>query len=60
MTLCEENYQLIDYDYNIKKAKCRCNIKTRFNAVDEIKFDKNKLFENFIRIENIMNLNLLK
>ena len=60
MTLCEENCELIDYDYNIKKAKCSCNIKTRINTVDKIKFDKNKLFENFIRIENIMNLNLLK
>ena len=60
MTLCEENCELIDYDYNIKKAKCSCNIKTPINVVDEIKFDKYKLFENFIRIENIMNLNLLK
>ena len=60
MSLCEENCELIDYDYTIKNAKCRCKIKTQITAVDEIKFDKNKLLENFIKIDNIMNLNLLK
>ena len=60
MTLCEENCELIYYDDANKNARCICNIKTQIHSIDDIKFDKKKLFENFIELENIMNLNLLK
>ena len=60
LTLCEENCDLIDYDYNYKKAKCSCEIKIKLPFLDEIKFDKEKLKENFVDINNIANIKLLK
>ena len=60
LTLCEENCVLIDYDYTYKNAKCSCDIKIKLPLVEEIKFDKEKLKNNFIDINNIANLKCLK
>ena len=43
MTLCEENCQLIDYNYTNKKVKCSCDVKMNLHNIDEIKFDKELL-----------------
>ena len=60
MTVCEENCKFIDYDYINSKAKCRCEIKINLPLLDNITFDKKRLYDNFKDFKNIANLNLLK
>ena len=60
MTLCEENCELIDYNYTNKKAKCSCDIKINLPNIETIKFDKDLLKKSFIDINNMMNLKIIK
>ena len=60
MTLCEEDCKLIDYNYTTKKAKCSCLIKIDFPVVEDVKFDKKKLIDNFINIKKSSNIKLIK
>ena len=59
-TLCEENCDLIDYNYTNEKAKCSCDVKTNINPNYDFKFNKNEFFKNFINIKNIANINIIK
>ena len=40
MSLCEENCDLINYNYETKKVKCSCDMKIKIPILDDIKFDK--------------------
>ena len=60
MSLCEENCDLIEYNYTTEKAKCSCLVKINIPLLDEIKFDKDKLYKSFTDINNIMNIKLMK
>ena len=60
LSLCEENCELIDYDYIKEKAKCSCDIKTSIFSYDDIKFNKNDFFKSFTDIKNIMNIEVMK
>jgi hypothetical protein len=60
MTLCEENCNLVDYNYITKKAKCSCDIKFGILLIDEIKSNKDLIFKKFIDVKNIVNLGVLK
>ena len=60
MTLCEENCKLIEYNYDNKKAGCSCDVKTKISSVENVKFDKKKLFDNFIKIKNFINIKVVK
>ena len=60
MTLCEENCDLIDYNYTSKKAKCSCDIKIKVPLIEEIRIDKDKLKKSFTDIKNIGNFKLMK
>ena len=60
MTLCEENCNLIDYDYNTEIAKCSCIVKLSLPFINDIVFDKNKLYQSFTDVKNIINLHLMK
>ena len=60
LTLCEENCVLIEYDYIFQKAKCSCDTKVNIPLIEDIKFDKERLKNNFIKINNIANLNVVK
>ena len=59
MTLCQENCLFSEYNYNIKKARCSCDVKEISPKFENMKIDKTKLYENFIDIKNIANINLL-
>ena len=59
MTLCEENCDLIDYNYKKEKSKCSCNVKLYMTPYNEIKFNKNDFFKSFIDIKNILNLKVM-
>ena len=56
-TLCQENCYLSEYNNN--KVKCSCDVKESSSMFRNIKIDKAKLYENFIDIKNIANINIL-
>ena len=60
MTLCEEDCKLVQYNSTTKKAKCSCLVKINILSIKDIKFDKDKLKDNFIDINNIANIKLMK
>ena len=60
MTLCEEDCKFIQYNFTTKKANCSCLVKINLSKIKDIKFDKDKLLNNFIDINNIANIKLLK
>ena len=60
MTLCEESCEFVDYDYTNEKVICSCEIKINLPFFKDIKFDKNKFYESFTNIKNLVNLNLFK
>ena len=49
MSLCEDNCELTGYDYNYKKAKCSCNVKTTL-SLDNVESDNKNILKNFIDI----------
>ena len=60
MTLCEEDCNLVEYNYTTQKAKCSCLIKLYLPLIEDIKFDKDKLYKSFTDIKNIANYKFLK
>ena len=44
----------------MKKIKCSCDIKTDINPDYDYKFNKNEFFKNFIDINNLANINIIK
>ena len=59
-TVCQENCFFSEYDNNINKVKCSCDVVESSSFFENIKIDKQKLYENFIDIKNIANINILK
>ena len=59
-TLCQDECKLSEYDYDIKRAKCLCKVKATSLSFANMTIDIKKLYENFIDIENIANINILK
>ena len=51
---------MIDYNPNIEKVKCSCEIKTNISPNYDFKFNKNDFFNSFTDIKNIININILK
>ena len=59
-TKCEENCEFIEYDELKNKVVCSCIIKLNLPFIKEIYFDKEKLYEKFVNINNIGNFKLLE
>ena len=59
-TLCEEDCEFKGYNTNTKKVDCECPIKVNILTFSQINIDKNKLYDKFTDIRNIMNINLMK
>ena len=60
MTLCEENCNLVDYDYEKEKVKCSCDVKLFVPLIEDIKFNKDEFIKSFTDIKNVANLNVMK
>ena len=60
MTLCEEDCKFNYYNSTNKKVQCSCLLKTNLLEIENIRFDKDKLFNNFIDIKNIANIKVMK
>ena len=60
MTLCEEDCYLVKYNYTTEKADCSCLVKVNLPFIEDIKFDKDKLYKSFTDIKNIANIKFMK
>ena len=60
ISLCEENCELKDYNYEKEKVICSCDIKFNISEYYNIKFNKKEFLKNFIDIKNIANLSIIK
>ena len=60
MSLCEEDCELIYYNYTTKKVKCSCEVKLEKTENYDIKFNKKDFFKSFTDIKSIANLNIMK
>jgi len=60
MSLCESNCEFTGYNFNKKEAICECNVKIKLPLISEIVINKNKLLNNFIKLEETTNIYTLK
>ena len=60
MTLCEEDCNLVDYNFTNQKAKCSCLVKIEIPIINEIKFNKTRLYNSFTDIQNFSNILIIK
>ena len=58
-TVCQEDCDFSEYDYSMHKATCSCKVKEKTDSIFDLKINVSKIYENFIDIKNIVNLNLL-
>jgi hypothetical protein len=59
-SLCEKDCEYKGYDSKLKKAKCECKIKNEIKIFSKIIIDKDLLFNNFIKLNSTMNLDIIK
>ena len=59
MSLCENNCEYKEYNFNTKKVNCECKIKTEMQYASDI-FNKSKFFNNFINLKKITNIDIIK
>ena len=61
LTVCEEDCNFNGYNYTTEKTSCFCNVKTeQTTKIRDISFNRNKLYDSFTNIKNIVNINVLK
>ena len=58
--VCQDDCNLVSYNYTSKKAKCSCETKGSSKSFADMKINKNKLLDNFKNIKNLGNFNILK
>ena len=58
-TLCQEDCDFVEYDYTYQRANCSCKVKKSSDLFALMNINKTKLYENFINIEKISNINIL-
>ena len=51
-TICQDDCDFSDYDKDIKKANCSCQVKDSSNSYEDMNINRNKLYENFDNAEN--------
>ena len=59
-TICQDDCYLDNYDNNIHQVKCSCKAKESSPSFANMTINVDKLYQNFIKIKNIINLNILK
>ena len=57
-TVCQDDCDFVDFNYNSKNAKCLCKIKESSPTFADMKINKKKLLDNFKDLKNIANFNL--
>ena len=60
MSVCGLNCEFIYYNKEDGKTICSCGVKAEIPLLKNIRFDKNLLLDSFIKINNLMNIKMLK
>jgi len=59
-TICQDDCDFSEYDYDIQKAKCSCKVKeSSSTSLADMKINTTKLYENFVDIKNKANIKLM-
>ena len=59
-TVCQENCEFTEYDYDIQKAKCSCKVKESSASSALMNINTTELFMNFMDVKNIANVVILR
>ena len=59
-TVCQEDCDFSEYDFNTNNAKCKCKVKESAKSFADMNIDKTKLLNNFINVKNFANLYFMK
>ena len=59
-TVCQENCDLDNYDYDLSRANCSCAIKESSDSFFDMNINKDKLYEKFGETNNKMDISNLK
>ena len=57
--VCQEDCKLYSYNYTTRKANCSCKTKEMPLSFADMHINKTKLYQNFLDIKNIANINIL-
>ena len=60
LAVCEVDCELKGINKTNLKAICKCNIKINFFNFSEIIIDKERLYDSFVNINNIVNIKIIK
>ena len=58
-TICQDDCIFSEYNYITKRAECSCNVKQSPLSFADMYINSTKLYNNFIDIKNIANINIL-
>ena len=58
-TICQDDCYFSEYNKDIQKANCSCRAKEASPSFSLMNINKTKLYENFMDVKNIANINLL-
>ena len=59
LAFCENNCRYKNYNHNLEKANCECNIKIKIANIYEVNFDSEELKKKF-KPKNLVNLKIMK
>ena len=59
-TLCQENCDFSDYNYEIQKAKCSCKVKESSVSSALMNINTTEIFNNFMDVKNYVNIVMLR
>ena len=59
-TVCQDDCDFTDYDYDIQKAKCACKVKESSNTLALMKINTDEILNSFKNIKNVINIVILR
>ena len=57
--ICQDDCDFSHYDYDAQEAICSCNVKEFSSSFSNMKINKEKIFEKFIDIKNMINIKIM-
>ena len=59
-TVCQENCEFTEYNYNTQKAKCSCKVEESSSSSIFMNINKTEIYESFKDIKSKMNIEILR
>ena len=57
--ICQEECDFSSYNYNTNEAICSCHVRESSSSIDNMYINKEKIYERFIDIKNILNIKII-